>query len=60
MYIGYKDSVARAREIVPDDKLYAEVLEYWSAIPTYEEIRSWLPVPAEIADKIFSYLAAEN
>lgn len=44
-----------SKSIVDD---YERFVGLWSAIPTYEEIRAWFPLPPEIVDKIFGYLAA--
>jgi hypothetical protein len=41
--------------ILLDDILFDEFLACWLAVPTYEEIRSYIPLPGEIVDKIFSY-----
>jgi hypothetical protein len=48
----------RIDRIVKDDALYASTIQWWSAKPTYEDILSYIPLPTELADKIFSYLAA--
>lgn len=43
------------KSIVSDDIAFDSFLARWLAIPTYEEIRAYIPLPGEIVDKIFSF-----
>lgn len=56
MVLRVGDRSAEMCEIVKNNELFARAIEYWSAIPTYEEIRAYIPLPAELVDKIFGYV----